>query len=420
MRSNARPEGNLGKAQLLLDRARYLDAERELRQAIARRADDAFAHALLAIALAMQKKYEEAIREAESAVALAPDVPYCHFALAMVLHDTESYNKARTAVEEAIRMDPADPRYYGLLGSIHLHKGEWQEALDVAERGLYFDSENVRLNNIRAFALVKLGRREEAGLTIEAALAREPENPTTHANQGWALLHLGQHKQAMFHFSEALRLDPTSGWAKAGIVEALKARNPIYWIMLRYFLWMSRLNPRTRWGIVIGMYLLSQVVRSVAVTSPGLAPVLNPLLILYSAFALLTWISRPLFNLFLRLDRFGRLALSAEQIVASNWVGICLLAAALLLVGGISFANGALVSAAIVPLAMVVPVSGIFQRRPGRARVMLIGYAALLGLAGLGGSMLSPAVPSLAESLTSIFWLGWMAYPWIANFILAR
>jgi hypothetical protein len=183
---------------------------------------------------------------------------------------------------------------------------------------------------------------------------------------------------------------------------------------------MSRMNPRTRWAIVIGMYLLSQVVRSVAVANPGLAPVLTPVLILYSAFALLTWISRPLFNLFLRLDRFGRLALSKEQIIASNWVGVCLLAAALLFIGGIAFGFSTLISAAIVPLAMVVPVSGIFQRRPGRTRVMLAGYAALLGLAGLGGSLLSPTSPSLAGSLTSIFWFGWMAYPWISNFFLAK
>ena len=62
------------------------------------------------------------------------------------------------------------------------------------------------------------------------------------------VLHQAQPKAALEHFREALRLDPNLQYAQAGIVEALKARNPIYRWMLGYFLWMGRLSDRAKWA----------------------------------------------------------------------------------------------------------------------------------------------------------------------------
>ena len=38
----------------------------------------------------------------------------------------------------------------------------------------------------------------------------------------------------------------TLDWARVGMIEALKARNPVYRLLLLYFLWMSRLARRAR------------------------------------------------------------------------------------------------------------------------------------------------------------------------------
>ncbi len=91
-----------------------------------------------------------------------------------------------------------------------------------------------------------------------------PNNPNTHANLGWALLHKGEHEKAMIHFREALRLDPELQWAQQGIVEALKARHFIYRVMLKYFLWMSRLGSRAQWGVILGAYFGHRVFRNIA------------------------------------------------------------------------------------------------------------------------------------------------------------
>ena len=69
---------------------------------------------------------------------------------------------------------------------------------------------------------------------------------------GWTLLHDGDPRKAMGHFREALRLDPGMEWARAGIVEAMKARSLIYRIFLSYFLFMNRLSGNAQWATVCG------------------------------------------------------------------------------------------------------------------------------------------------------------------------
>ena len=56
-------------------------------------------------------------------------------------------------------------------------------------------------------------------------------------------MHAGDFRGALEHFREALRLNPSPEWARAGLVEALKARYPSA-ASLRYFLWMSTLSRR--------------------------------------------------------------------------------------------------------------------------------------------------------------------------------
>ncbi len=413
---------HITRARMLIERGRFDVAEQELRRELARDPDNGRAHSLLAVSLTAQKKYQQATQEAQLGIGLDPDSAYSYFAMAMALEMGDRPDEAKSAIQKAIRMDSENTLYYALLSRIHLKKRKWTKALTAAEQGLRIDPENVECTNLRAVALVKLGRREEAGLTIDSALARDPENPYTHANQGWTLLHRGDHKKAMEHFREALRLNPTSVWARSGIVEALKARNLIYRVMLQYFLWMSRLSSNARWGVILGAYIAARIVRGLSETNPSLAPYLNPLLILYGVFVFLSWTAGPLFNLLLRLNRLGRLSLTRDEIIASNWVGVCLLAALAAFVPGLLPGNegirGSLNEAALKSLVMIVPVSGTSRIPAGRRRTILLVYTILLGAAGIGNLVLSlTGAPS--STLDLLFWFGIMLYSWVANAVVS-
>jgi tetratricopeptide (TPR) repeat protein len=277
----------------------------------------------------------------------------------------------------------------------------------------------VNCTNCRAEALVQLGRRGEAGEALETALAEDPEDSHTHANKGWALLHAGQPKQALEHFKEALRIDPENEWARAGIVEALKARNFLYRWLLAYFLWMSRLSAGMQWGIILGGYFLIRFLGSAARENPALGPYVLPIQIIYMLFAILTWTAPHLFNLLLRLDKYGRYALSDDQIMGANCVGGVLLVGVLLLGAGIYWGSVLLAIAGLGCIGLMIPVGGTFTRM-GRARLVLGVYTLVLVAVGLGGVTLAFLKSPLAGTLGGLFALGLFFFGLVANAMATR
>ena len=386
---------------MLLEQSRYELAEAEIRQTLGEDPNDAFAHAALAVCLGELNKFDQATEEAQQAVHLAPDFAYAHYALARIWHERGYDKEALNAALEALRLDSSIPAYFALLANIHLAEARWKEALEAAERGLQVDAEHVVCANLRSMALVKLGRKAEAGATIDATLRRNPENALSHANQGWTFLEKHDPNKALEHFREALRLDPNSEWARRGMVEALKARHFIYALMLRYFLFMGKLSVRGRWGFVLGLYVVNRLLSSLAQSTPSLIPWVLPLQILYLAFVLMTWLASPLFNLLLRLNRFGRQALSREQLVASNWIGALLLLSLLCLLGCVIFGfRWSWIVAALVFAALLLPVSGVFRCPVGTSRVVMACYAGAVGAAGILGLLL-PLLPGKPSEIAA-------------------
>ena len=407
-------------------------ADAELRQALAGDPHDAYGHALLGLCLAKREQFKEATVEAEQAVHLGPDLSFAHYALACILHDRNRNQEAIAAINEALRLDASDADYFAQLSAIQVSEKHWREALEAAERGLQLESEHIGCTNLRTIALVKLGRKAEAGATIDVALSKNPDNAVTHANQGWTLLEKGEPKKALEHFREALRLDPESDWARQGIVEALKARHFIYAIMLRYFLWMSRLSSRAQWAIILGGYFGNRLLAGIAAANPELAPWVLPLRILYVTFALLTWTADPLFNLLLRMNRFGRLVLSPEQIVSTNWIGSCILLALLALAACLvsDFAVHFLLAAAVFGF-LVLPLAGTFKCAEGWPRKVMAAYTATMAAAGIAAVFLlllarmqtgaaAKSMKAASVPFVGLFFLGVIGSGWVANILISQ
>lgn len=423
---------HLQHAARLIDQSRHELAEEQLRLALAQEPQDALAHALMAQCLCEREKFDEAQQEVQQSIHLAPDLPYAHYAHARLLVARNRFKEAAAAAQEAIRLAPEDPDYYALLSLVHYNLRNWPAALQNAEQGLQLDAEHTGCANLRTMTLVKLGRAGEAAETINATLAKNPEDDLSHANQGWVYLEQNQSQKALEHFREALRLDPDNEWARQGIVEALKARSVIYAFMLKYFLWMSKLSPRAQWGVVIGGYFLNRLLGSFSRLNPELAPWLLPLRILFIVFVLMTWIADPLFNLLLRLNRFGRLVLSREQVVASNWVGATIgCALACLLVFFLSREGSSFLLAAVVFGGTVIPLAATFRCWQGWPRRTMAIYSAVMAAAGLLGCVLlslpnserTAAVAELqqtGELLIGLFIIAAIGSGWVANILMQQ
>ena len=413
------------RALLLLEQQRAALAEQELRLAIADDPENAFSHALLCLCLADQEKWDQAEQAAGAAIRLEPDQPFPHFARARLELARERPGAAEAAIREAITLDPYDPDQHAVLAAAHLARRRWTDALEAADRGLAVDPEHVACTNLRASALVHLGRKVEAGAALGQALNRDPENSYTHANQGWALLHRAEPRAAVDHFREALRLDPENDTARGGLIEALKARNPLYGLMLRYFLWMGRLQPRTQWLVIIGGWFLYRAARGVARSNPEMAPLMYPLMGAYVLFVLLSWTADYIFDLLLYLNPIGRHALSAQERRAAQTVGGAMLVALAAITVAVSWRNDDTFNAALMAGLLVLPTAGVFRLRPGTGRrrmtIATAGMyaAALLSLAfsaaaGPGGDQLP------GNLLFLLVILGAVASTWIVNISATR
>lgn len=407
---------HLARAQLLLQQSRPADAESEASLALAQAPDNPQAYALLALSRLEQDKKQPALEAAQAALGLAPDIAYFHYILALVHHRLDQNGKAFLAAQEAIRLDPNDADNFCLVASIQLALRNWPDALTAAEQALALSPEHTGAANLRAMALVRLGRKSEAVDTVNYALERDPESGFSHANQGWNCLHQNNPKQALDHFREALRLDPELEYAREGMVEALKARNPVYRAMLSYFLWMGRLSDRYQWGIVIGIYFGSRVLLNFARTYPDYKVFWWVVLAAFYGFVYLTWTARPMFNLFLRVDRFGRYALSAEQRVASNWFGP-FFAAALAATGWFFVTDSDASFFAMFCLAALSICVAVTFTRTGKMRLGL--GAATAALAALAATALTPMLRDQGTSsgALTLFIYGFLAFQLLANFL---
>jgi tetratricopeptide (TPR) repeat protein len=386
-------DSNLNGPLMLINVGRFAEAEQRLRRVLLADPQNASAHILLSQCLLERQEFDEASREAETAVGLQPDASASHFAVARVWYARHYADKAMQAIDEAIRLDPHDADYHAFKAALQFNKSRWKEALASAESALAIDPEHVSANNFRAMALVKLGRRSEAGQTIDAALARDPEDAFSHANKGWTLLEARKPKEALHHFREALRLEPNLEYARLGIIEALKARNPIYGLFLRYALWMAKLPPRWQVGVILGAYFGNQVLQSLTRSYPGLAPFTLPIFIIYLVFAWWTWLARPMFNLLLRLHPLGKHALSTKERREANWIG-ALIGCAIVTLAASFFSEEwgwPLLLAAWWFLSLTIPIYLIFLSSEGWPRMILLGSCGLLimAIAGAGYSLLT-------------------------------
>lgn len=357
------------RANLWLDHGRPDRAEKELREALAQDPEDPSTLVLLSVCLSALERETEALAAAENAIALAPDWAPPHLARAHALVILERGADAEASARLAISLDPEGAGAYATLAASFALRSKWLPCLEAAEEGLELDPEEEQCANMRAVALIQLGRAEEATFALEAALQRDPDNPDTHRNLGWKALHAGEAHDAIVHYREALRLDPDDEGAREGLVEALKARNIVYRVFLRFFLFLTKLEPKTVMLLFVGTVVARMLIKTLARSVPTLAPVLWPIFWCIVAFVMMTWIAAPLFNSLLLLDREGRYALSAGQKRQCRWLmGTAALAAVFVVLGFLGVP--AAFMAALIVGVLVIPISVSFEPGVGPQRVV--------------------------------------------------
>ena len=370
----------LERAKLLMDRRRYAMAADELRRALGDDPEDALLHAYLALCLLEDPaRWGEATGEALWATAKDPLQPLGWYAVARAEWRQGSLKAAEDSARVALGLNPESTAILATLGGILLDQRRTPEALEVVESGLEHDPDDVSCLDLRARALTRLGRHDEAVSTLERALRRDPESAFTHDALGWALLRGGgDAARAVRHFRESLRLEPSRDRAREGMLEALRARNPVYRLLLRVALRLPGMPPTLKWaGIAVGLFLVLWISLSLGGGPVGRALAV-PLQAAVIAAVVLTWTAGSLFDLLLFSDPLGRLVLSRAQRVGAVAMGATLAAGAATTLAALVVGGMLPVFGGAILLFYTIPIAATVRVPPGWRLALMTAYTVLL------------------------------------------
>ncbi|KYP14266.1 tetratricopeptide repeat protein [Flavihumibacter sp. CACIAM 22H1] len=408
----------LQRIEVLLQQERYAEAEELLQELFRNDPTDAFVLSLLAEVKLRSGDFPAAHHYTDQSRAIDPNNPRLYYLKARIQYQEHKTADALQAIDEAIQLDPEDADYYALKAAILLQQKNFEAALDAADEALDLDAENLLALNMRTTALQKLDRAEDAFLTIEGALREDPNNSYTHSNYGWNLLEAGNHKKALEHFKLALQNDPGNEYAQQGMVQAIKAGNPVYRLFLKYSFFMTNLTGKYQWGVIIGFYVGVRILRGLAASNEALRPFLLPLIILLTLVAFSTWIITPVSNLLFRLHPYGKFMLDKEEIKSANFVGLSL---AVSLLGFIAFLFSGVpgwMVLGFLGFTLTIPLGTMYAS--SNTRWVLLWYPAAMALVGALAVVETLRTGELFNAYSTAYLIGLFAYQWIANALVIR
>ncbi|MEO0795612.1 MAG: tetratricopeptide repeat protein [Verrucomicrobiota bacterium] len=410
---------SIDRALTLLSISRFKEAQEAAQEALASDPSSIQAYLVIAQAALQLDKLDEALNAANQAIGLAPELAPCFQVRARIQLARKKYKAAVEDCQQALEIDPHSASTFGVLAWCFIGQSDWKKALEAAEQGLEEDPEDTICQNARARSLMFLKQTDQAFQSIDSMLARDPENPVTHTLAGWAKLQAKQHDEALKHFSEALRQDPNLGYAREGLITAMKAKNPIYGALLSYSFFMAGLKPGTQFAVLIGGFIAYQViVRSLAASGyPLLAAIV---VAIWMILVVLTWAGDAIFNMLLLFHPFGRMVLSTSQ----KWIsaGVAAVVAAGL---GVMFASFFAVPNLLftgLGLMLVCLPLAFALRLEGRSQMISLGIAGACTAALLGSAimMLSGSTSENAENLQRLALYALIAFSWIGPSALKR
>lgn len=297
---------DLQRAEFFMHQDRYKEAQGELAKAIAQEPDNAKAHSMMAFCMHRQKA-KDAKLMAQRAVGLDPQSQYSLNILGHICFEARDFKCAEKALRDSLRISPYSAYALGILALTLGALSRWQECLQCAEAGLEIDPDDTNCHNARVKALAILGRKADAQRAVYDAMSENSEEPLAQTGVGWAQLRMGRHKEAIEHFREALRLDPNMEYAREGMVEALRARFPVYRLLIAFRTWLIRMPNGLRSTVTIGLYVMARVMIEYG------NPVLFTIGAIYVSFVIFSWLGGPILNMTLLAHPLGRIALSRNE-----------------------------------------------------------------------------------------------------------
>ncbi|MFD1149905.1 tetratricopeptide repeat protein [Saccharothrix hoggarensis] len=393
------------RGQALLDLGRAREAEAQFRTALSAAPGEPTLHALLAQSLLRQERYEEAREASRTAVAAAPEHVMAYSTLAASLAGLKRLPEALEAVRQALALAPGYAVLHVQEAYVLLAQERPEDALTSIARARALDPEDSDAAALQAAALYDSHRLEEADAAVAEALRLDPQNADAHRIQGLLALRRGGGESAVRAHRTALRLDPTDAHARDGLSIAIKSRNPLYGLMLRYGSWLASLPTGLRLLVLLLPFILTRLLRPFDGEAWASA-----LIVVVIVFVVLSWSLEPLMNLVLLLSRERHLLSRPARLATYTFLGFGAAALATVAVGATT-GPSRLLTLAMALCLWAMATGSAHTVNQGRRKVLHIGAgaAAVVSTLAFAGTVAGTGGAGLA---VTVVLLGGVAATW--------
>lgn len=298
--TTARVESHLQLGQHLLSAHAGEKAIEQFRAALSLDPDHAETHAWLALALSDAKRFDAALHEIDLGLAGEPNNSFYVFVKGVVYAGCDRWKEAQKYFEEAVALAPSVAKYHAHLAQSFYHQEKKAEAEAAARAALELDPEEETALLYLGFCLLDARRMAEAGVHFERALQLDPDNSDAHNAIGLHFLQNKQHDKALHHIREALRIDPQSNAAQHNLILAMGAKSWFYGLFWKWSLFLNRFSSQGQIAVILGAWVLMQVLRAVGRSNPSLQPMVALVGVVYFVFCIYTWTAPFLFKWWLK------------------------------------------------------------------------------------------------------------------------
>jgi len=399
----------LQRVQLLLSQGRTEEAETQLSSYLQDDPTSEYGRYLMAFILYFKGKSRDSEQILLHLQSEDPENPSYLALLAEINLKEEEYAEAEYKTDQLLEMSPDEVQFHNLKSRLKFAQRYYDGALQYANSALTIDPENLEALNQKALLAGILGDQNVATNAVLEALEQNPEDPYTIANHGRQLLAEGKVNEALERLSEALRMNPTNNLARYGMQEALKSRFWPYRLFYKYMQFMSRLTARGSWTVIIGAYIIYQIIYRVGQANEALAPFLMPIAYLLIGFFLLSWIINPLMNLYLLTNPYGRLLLDDEEKKMAQLTGASLILAAACFSLWYFLNQDIFLFATLFFVAMMIPLGSFLTPYNKSNKQKLIYFTGAIFVLGMAGIFLNTIM------LLNIAFIGIFIYQFVVN-----
>ena len=198
----------LNRANALMDRGSFADAQAGFARAIALKPDYAEAYHGRAVAQLELGQPQQALRDAEAALKLKPGQAEAALTLGRSLAAADRLPEARSLFLGLLAQRPAWPEAMLELGRVLRREDDHARAAEVLTRAAQLDPRRAAIAFELALALRDLGRTQQALSAVEQALALDPRLAQAHGLRGDLLNEQDRLEEALSSYEEAVRLAP--------------------------------------------------------------------------------------------------------------------------------------------------------------------------------------------------------------------